>query len=212
MFIDKHLSFDYHINQLSNKLSRSIGILFKLRNFTTKDILISVYNSIFYSHILYGCPVWSLTSKKNLNMISVLQKKAIRTIHFATYNSHTNDYFRNDKILKLDDIIKIEQLKLVYDFKNNKLPDDLSDLFKLNDQTDSLPTRNITNSGLYISKIRTTSFGINSLKYSASVEWNNLLQTDKKLNMFKNRYSLSNYLKKHFFIILLITRNIHCFH
>ena len=198
MHIDKNLSYDFHIKQLTNKLSRAIGILAKLRNFTSKETLISVYNSIFYSHILYACQVWSLTTKKNLNLISILQKKSIRVINFSPYNSHTNNFFINDKILKLDDVIKIEQLKLVFEFKNNNLPDDLSDVFKLNNQTNSLQTRNNDNKGLYMSRIKTTCFGINTLKYSASLLWNSFFKTNNKINTFKNRSSLSKYLKKYF--------------
>ena len=74
LHLDQNLSFDHHVNQLSKKLSRTNGILSKLRHYTSKDTLISVYYSLFYSHILYGCPVWSLTTINNLNCISVLQK------------------------------------------------------------------------------------------------------------------------------------------
>ena len=77
LYLDQNLSFDYHINQLSKKLSRTNGILSKLRHFTTKETLISVYYSLFYSHILYGCPVWTLTTLNNLNYISILQKKNV---------------------------------------------------------------------------------------------------------------------------------------
>ena len=64
----KYLSWDVQFNQLSKKLSRANGILSKLRHFMTKQTLISVYYSLFYSHLLYGCPVWSLTKKENLDL------------------------------------------------------------------------------------------------------------------------------------------------
>ena len=40
--IDKFVSWDFHITQLSNKLSRANGILSKLRHFTSKETLLSV--------------------------------------------------------------------------------------------------------------------------------------------------------------------------
>ena len=40
--------------------------------------------------------------------------------------------FLDNKLLKIDDVIKAEQLKLLFDFKNKYLPTDLLDLFKLN--------------------------------------------------------------------------------
>ena len=66
VYIDNFLSWDFHISQLSNKLSRANGILSKLRHFTTKEILLS--------HMIYGCLVWSLATTKNMDSIIVLQK------------------------------------------------------------------------------------------------------------------------------------------
>ena len=93
VYIDKFISWDCHIIQLSNKLSRANVILSKLRHFTTKDTLLSVYYAIFYSHMIYGCLVWSFTSSKNMDSITVLQKKCLRILNFASINSHTNLLF-----------------------------------------------------------------------------------------------------------------------
>ena len=201
LYLDKNLSFDYHINQLSKKLSRANGILAKLRHFTSKDTLISVYYSIFYSHLLYGCPVWSLSSKNNLQTISVLQKKCLRIMDFAPFNSHTNKLFFDNKILKLEDVIKSQILKLVFDFKHKNLPDELSNLFKLNSEINKYCTRNVSNEGLFIPKIKTKNFGLNSLKYAAPTTWNSFLKIDNAINSFKNSQSLNKYLKKYFLTI-----------
>ena len=200
LYLDKNLSFDYHINQLSKKLSRANGILAKLRHFTSKDTLISVYYSIFYSHILYACPVWTLTTLNNLNVISILQKKCLRIISFSPFNSHTNNLFIENKILKLDDIIKSQLMKIVFDFKNQNLPEDLSKLFTLNSEINNYCTRNVSNKGLYIPKISTTSFGTNSLKYSAPTIWNSFLKIDNSINLFNSSYSLGKFLKKHYLL------------
>ena len=64
--------------ELSKKLSRYNAILCKLRHFVPKKNLISVYYSIFYSHLLYGCSVWTLTTLNNLKSIMILQKRCVR--------------------------------------------------------------------------------------------------------------------------------------
>ena len=61
IFIDKYLSWNYHIMQLSKKLSIAIGILSKLRYNTPIETCLHVYYAIFYSHLTYGCNVWGLT-------------------------------------------------------------------------------------------------------------------------------------------------------
>ena len=75
---------------------------------------------------------WSLTTVNNINTIRILQNKCIRIINHTPFNSNTNNLFEDNKLLKLDDIIKLEQLKLVFLFKNVDFPNELNALFKLN--------------------------------------------------------------------------------
>ena len=154
VYIDKFVSWDFHITQLSNKLSRANGILSKLRHFTSKETHLSVYHAIFYSHMTYGCLVWSLTTIKNMDCISMLQK-VLTYFKFCT----TNSLFLLDKVIKFTDVIKIEQLKLVFQFKHKLLPMDILNLFELNSAVSSQVTRNVFNEGLFIPRIYTTSFG-----------------------------------------------------
>ena len=179
--LDKFLNWDHHIKLLSNKLSRANGVLSKLRHYAPKNILLNVYHSIFYSHMIYACPVWSLTKKMNIESITVLQKKCLRIINFAPFNSHTNDMFVNDKILKFVDIISIEQLKIIFNFLNSNLPDELMKLFHLNMEVSNCNTRNASNQGLFIPQIHTVNHGNLSLKYSGTVLWNAFIKSDSSI-------------------------------
>ena len=60
--------------------------------------------------------------------------------------THTNMLFYDNQILKLKDIIRIEQLELAFRFKNNDLPVDLLPLFQPN--INSYNTRNMEKGGL----------------------------------------------------------------
>ena len=82
-------------------LGTSNGILSKL-NTLHQQTIVSIYYSIFYTHLLNDCPVWSLTNKENLDSITILQKLYIRIIHFAPHNSNTNHMFVDNKLLKFD--------------------------------------------------------------------------------------------------------------
>ena len=73
--------------------------------------------------------------------------------------------FADNNILKFKDIIQMEQIKIVFDFKNNNLPIELADLFTLNRDMYSHFTCNVANEGQYISQIYTTSF-VKVLSYS----------------------------------------------
>ena len=72
----------YHIHELSKKLSRANGILSKLRYNAPFPICLQVYYSIFYSHLIYGCNLWGLTTDENIEKIEILQKKVYVFWHF----------------------------------------------------------------------------------------------------------------------------------
>ena len=52
MHIDKYLTWNYHVQYLSTKLSRANGILSKLRHSAPLETCLQVYYAIFYSHLI----------------------------------------------------------------------------------------------------------------------------------------------------------------
>ena len=79
-----------------------------------------------------------------MDIITILQKKCLRIVNFAPINSHTTILFLSDKIIKYTDVIKMEQLKLVFhQFKHKRLPTDILNIFKLNNVVSSHFTRNV---------------------------------------------------------------------
>ena len=63
------LSWKYHISNISKKISRSIGIMYKLRPFLPLKVLRKVYYSLIYSHITYAIEVCGSTFKTELDKI-----------------------------------------------------------------------------------------------------------------------------------------------
>ena len=116
LYIDKYLSWNYHILQLSKKLSRANGIISKLRHHAPLEVCLQAYYAIFYSHLIYACNVWGLTSEENIKKIEILQRKCLRILTFADFRAHSNPLFINLRLLKVRDIVKFHQLKLNYDF------------------------------------------------------------------------------------------------
>ena len=62
--VDNKLNFEEHINALATKISRSLGVLWKLRHTLPKSALRYLYHSMIHPHLLYGITVWgnSLTN------------------------------------------------------------------------------------------------------------------------------------------------------
>ena len=56
--IDSTLSWKQHVSNISKKISRSIGIMYKLRPFLPLNVLKNVYYSLVYSHIVYAIGIY----------------------------------------------------------------------------------------------------------------------------------------------------------
>ena len=71
---DKSLSFDCHIKNLIKRLSRSVGILTKVKPFLNTKALLNLYCAIFHSHLQYGLITWSSTFKSYFKKIKYFTK------------------------------------------------------------------------------------------------------------------------------------------
>ena len=91
LHFDKYLSWDLQTNHISKKLSRANGILSKLRHFA-KQTLVSVYYSILYTHLLYGCPVWSLTKKEKSRYYHNLANEVYANNTFCPFQQAYEQY------------------------------------------------------------------------------------------------------------------------
>ena len=65
-------------------------------------------------------------------MIEIIQKKAIRIMTFSDFKAHTNPLFMDLKLLKVRDLIKINQLKFVFEFYKGNLPVEFNNIFEFN--------------------------------------------------------------------------------
>ena len=78
--VDKNLKFNHHISLVCSKVSRSIGIMYKLKPFFPLCILKNIYYSLIYPYLIYGNLIWGGTYKIHLEPLFVLQKRAVRIL------------------------------------------------------------------------------------------------------------------------------------
>ena len=129
LILDSRLTWKDHINELSKKLNRSVGMLYKTCDFCPTSILKSLYYSIFNSHASYGLPVWGYADKTYINKIIKAQKKAIRAITFSKYREHSAPLLKKLEILKLQDLLYLRTASLLWDLSKGTLPPSLSTYF-----------------------------------------------------------------------------------
>ena len=58
IILQDDLYWNLHLSQLCKKLSRSIGLLSKIRHYVPKHLLKTIYYSIFNSHLIYAGEIW----------------------------------------------------------------------------------------------------------------------------------------------------------
>ena len=192
LLLDSRLSWKFHINELSKKLSRTIGMLYKIRAYSPKPILRSLYFGLFHSHLTYGLPVWGNAEKRLLDKIALLQKKALRAITFADYNAHTCPIMKESKILSLADQTQLQISSLMWDLDHDILPPTLSSYFKKRNLIHQYNTRTAGDGKFHIKKTNTKRYGHNSFQVQGSLILNNL----KDLDIYKNACSKKSFLNK----------------
>ena len=90
----------------------------RLKRYLPSHILKTIYNSLIQSNLNYSLLAWGF----NCGRLKQLQKKAIRIIANAKYNSHTEPIMKKLEILKLEDLFKLNMLKWYFRFENKQLP------------------------------------------------------------------------------------------
>lgn len=116
--VDRDLKFGPHITTLSKKIasgcyavrtvSRELGLL------TAK----SVYYALVESRLRYGIAFWGMCSQGLLNIIFVLQKRALRSLYHIGHRESCRPFFISGKILTLVSIFILETVILM--FKNRE--------------------------------------------------------------------------------------------
>ncbi len=136
--LDEHLDWKCHINKLSNKISQCMGILNRLKWFLPIQTKVLIYNSLILSHLNFGILLWGFKCEK----LFKLQKQIVRILSLSKYNAHTDPLYKILKLLKVNDIFKLQELKFYYKYKNNELPHYSQSLpFRPNTRTHDHDTR-----------------------------------------------------------------------
>ena len=102
VLIDYKLSWNNHIDTILLKISRTVGLLSKLRHFVPFSTLISICYSLIAPYFRNGLIAWGQASKSQLNKLLIFQKRALRFIHFAKPRDHAIPLFINTKILPIN--------------------------------------------------------------------------------------------------------------
>ena len=152
VFIDYKLSWNHHIDTVTLKISRTIGLLSKLRHFIPPYTLLQIYNSLVAPYLCYGLIAWGQANKTLLNKLLILQKRALRFIFFSDRRKHAIPLFLSAKILPVQFMYFYDIACMMHDVSNNVVPLNIKNLFQLTSSVHRYNTRSSTSQNYYLKR------------------------------------------------------------
>ena len=180
IFIDCHLNWHCHKTELSVKLSRAIGMLCKIRYYVNKETLHMIYFGIFSSLLSYGSQIWGQQNAIT-KRLQVLQNKAMRIMHFQPPRTSATPLFKMSNILKVDDLINLQNFLLTHDSLKNNLPISLRG--KMEFLEHPLETRNLDHLQLRRLRTKTVLYGSKRINARSIGIWNSIKHGELKQNI-----------------------------
>ena len=102
IIIDNELKWSHHTDYLSKKLNTGIYILKRIAQICSYEAVLSVYHSLFMSHISYD--LWGSCKIDNLNSIFLIQKRAIRYLFGLNKTDSCKKYFKDHGLLTVPSV------------------------------------------------------------------------------------------------------------
>jgi hypothetical protein len=182
--IDEKLTWKNHIEYINSKISKSLGILFKIRHIVNKQWRIKLYKTFILPYLNYCNIVWASTFKSTLKPLIISQKKALKLALGLPILTPSSQVFELAKVHSIFEINQIHMLIFMYKYVNNMLPSSFINYIQRNERL-MYNFRNIQEFMLPFPRLEKFKF---SVLYKAPSEWHLLsqnLKNSSSLNMFK---------------------------
>lgn len=177
VFFNCRMSWEPQISKLITNISKCVGILARLRSLLPVSVKITLYNSLFLSHVSYCFLVWGSTTATNINRLYKLQKKAIRHIANVDYYAHTGELFKRFNIIPIH---QLYEYYLAIRYKKSLLNSNRAflDIFQLEPYIIPYPIRHQQH---WIIPFCRTHLGRQMLRFTVPVLLNKLIQKRIKI-------------------------------
>ena len=204
---DNILLFPSHINQITQKISKVLGILWKARSLPL-NIKLKIYYSLVYSHLNYAILVWgnvisnNITrgttsfehvpiSLKNLNKV---HNKAVRALVCAKKRDPLSKIYRELNLLKLVDIYYYNLGTFTYTTFNEDNPKLYKNYALYHSKEPHYSTRSALEKCNLSGSVRDKIYydqpnllnTLHATRYAAAAFWNKIPLSIKQSNSLKN--------------------------
>ena len=206
VIIDDKLSWSKHITAIKAKMSRYIGLLYKLKCTLPLVARKTLFQSFVQSHVNYCSLVWGLTIKSNIENIFTSQKKALRAVIPGYVNyyykdgitpQHTKPAFTEYNILTIQNIIA--KNVMLFMFKINNAPSLIpTSIRKLIPENAPIAGDTHETCSPWLEKYNTSNFS-KSLFYKGPLLYTNILSSARDKIITKTANSFKRTIRKYIF-------------
>ena len=124
LWIDERMTWNTHIDKTLTKIRSRVGLLKYSKNFLTVRAKRILYFTQIYSVLTYGIVVWgTMINQSKLNDLQRVQDNCVKQLDLSMT---LPDIYKKHGLLKISQIIKLEQLKLGYKLTHKLLPESLT--------------------------------------------------------------------------------------
>ena len=151
MIVDDKLTWSQHVDYISSKITRNIGILKHIRHIIPKESQLLLYHTLIEPYFKYCSIVWGQRSETLKDKLQTLQNKAAQTIAKVRYDEANHSKLLNDfGWLSVRNLIKQDMGIFAYKELNNLHPEQDIRPFQKLDEQHTYNTRSVTNNALFI--------------------------------------------------------------
>ena len=190
VIIDSNLTWNDHVSTLCKNLSYKVSQLSRSRNIVTKEMMLTIYNSIIQPTIDYAITVWGHTTMTNINKIQRLQNLSARIIvdNFDYINVRGVDLVKELKWMNVSERIKYFEQLLMFKCIHGMAPDYLCDQVTMEIDIRNVVTRS-HDMNMHV-PFPKNEFARKSVFYSGAKNWNSLSGDNKdtaSIDCFKRK-------------------------
>ena len=109
VIVDQHLNWKDHITMISQKNSKSCGLIYRISNKLDIKSRKLIYYSLIHAYLTYCINVWSSTYQTNLKRLTTAQNRSVRSLFATVQELHSRDILMAQNILPLEKLIKLQE-------------------------------------------------------------------------------------------------------
>lgn len=179
LHLDKHLTWQPHLDKLRSKLSSIMGALRGIVRCLPTSVRYIIYNSMVKPHLEYLIEVWGTAAKTHLKQIETCQNKIIKRLFHYHYLTPTEKIYKETKLMTLSQIYKYNTCILVHKLIHKNIHSKIT--FTKKGQTQKRITRRMNNICLRPPR---TNYGRKNILYEGAELYNKLPNDIKEIQSF----------------------------